>query len=125
MDRDPLVTKFIHGPWADPIAHQAFVEARIRHVYPAGMGYWSIFASTQFIGWILLGRKRKNLLQIAACSDIFFIQGGSAERRWQTNSAGLAWAGDRDRMASCPRRLGSRLRDGSRAAGARPCAAHA
>jgi RimJ/RimL family protein N-acetyltransferase len=54
MDRDPLVTKFIHGPWADPIAHQAFVEARIRHVYPVGMGYWSIFASAQFIGWILL-----------------------------------------------------------------------
>jgi hypothetical protein len=66
MDRDPLVTKFIHGPWADPIAHQAFVEARIRHAYPAGMGYWSIFASTQFLGWILLtpldlhGRKSKS-----------------------------------------------------------------
>ena len=54
MDRDPLVTKFIHGPWADPIAHQDFVEARIRHVYSAGMGYWSIFASARFIGWILL-----------------------------------------------------------------------
>ena len=37
MDRDSLVTKFIHGPWADPIAHQAFVEARIRHVYPAAL----------------------------------------------------------------------------------------
>jgi RimJ/RimL family protein N-acetyltransferase len=54
MDRDPLVTKFIHGPWTDPIAHRAFVEARIRHVYPAGMGYWSILASTGFVGWILL-----------------------------------------------------------------------
>jgi RimJ/RimL family protein N-acetyltransferase len=54
MDRDPLVTKFIHGPWADPVAHRAFVEARVRHVYPAGMGYWSIFASARFIGWILL-----------------------------------------------------------------------
>jgi RimJ/RimL family protein N-acetyltransferase len=54
MDRDPLVTEFIHGPWADPVAHRAFVEARIRHVYPAGMGYWSIFASARFIGWILL-----------------------------------------------------------------------
>jgi RimJ/RimL family protein N-acetyltransferase len=54
MDRDPLVTKFIHGPWVDPIAHRAFVEARIRHEYPAGMGYWSIFASARFIGWILL-----------------------------------------------------------------------
>jgi RimJ/RimL family protein N-acetyltransferase len=54
MDRDPLVTKFIHGPWTDPIAHQAFIEARIRHAYPAGMGYWSIFTSARFIGWILL-----------------------------------------------------------------------
>ena len=54
MHRDPLVTKFIHGPWVDPVAHQAFVEARIRHMYPAGMGYWSIFASARFIGWILL-----------------------------------------------------------------------
>jgi RimJ/RimL family protein N-acetyltransferase len=54
MDRDPLVTKFIQGPWADPVAHQAFVEARISHVYPAGMGYWSILASARFIGWILL-----------------------------------------------------------------------
>jgi RimJ/RimL family protein N-acetyltransferase len=54
MDRDPLVTKFIHGPWADPLAHHAFVEARIRHAYPTGMGYWSILASARFIGWILL-----------------------------------------------------------------------
>jgi RimJ/RimL family protein N-acetyltransferase len=54
MDRDPLVTKFIHGPWADPVAHQGFVKARIGHVYPAGMGYWSILASVRFIGWILL-----------------------------------------------------------------------
>ena len=54
MDRDPLVTKFIHGPWADPVAHQAFVKARIGHVYPAGMGYWSILASARFIGWIFL-----------------------------------------------------------------------
>jgi RimJ/RimL family protein N-acetyltransferase len=54
MHRDPLVTKFIHGPWVDPVAHQAFVEARIRHMYPAGMGYWSILASARFIGWLLL-----------------------------------------------------------------------
>ncbi|WP_158932447.1 GNAT family N-acetyltransferase [Acidisphaera sp. S103] len=54
MDRDPLVTKFIHGPWTDPIAHRAFVEARIRHAYPVGMGYWSILAPTGFVGWILL-----------------------------------------------------------------------
>jgi hypothetical protein len=44
MDRDPLVTRFICGPWEDPAAHRAFVEERIRHTYPRGMGYWSILA---------------------------------------------------------------------------------
>jgi RimJ/RimL family protein N-acetyltransferase len=53
MDRDPLVTRFIEGPWPDPVAHRAFVEDRIRRVYPPGMGYWSILAPV-FIGWILL-----------------------------------------------------------------------
>jgi RimJ/RimL family protein N-acetyltransferase len=53
MDRDPLVTRFIDGPWCDPAAHRAFVEDRIRRVYPPGMGYWSILAPA-FIGWILL-----------------------------------------------------------------------
>jgi RimJ/RimL family protein N-acetyltransferase len=53
MDRDPLVTRFIDGPWCDPVAHRAFVEDRIRRVYPPGMGYWSILAPA-FIGWILL-----------------------------------------------------------------------
>jgi RimJ/RimL family protein N-acetyltransferase len=54
MDRDPEVTRFIAGPWHDPVAHRAFVEARIRHQYPAGLGYWSIIAGGAFIGWILL-----------------------------------------------------------------------
>jgi hypothetical protein len=54
MDRDPEVTRFIVGPWADPVAHRAFVEARIHAVYPTGMGYWSVFASDRFVGWILL-----------------------------------------------------------------------
>jgi RimJ/RimL family protein N-acetyltransferase len=45
MDRDPLVTRFIAGPWLDPIAHRAFIEGRMRHTYPAGMGYWSVIAS--------------------------------------------------------------------------------
>ena len=53
MDRDPLVTRFVRGPWEDPAAHRAFVEERIRHAYPPGMGYWSILAPS-FIGWILL-----------------------------------------------------------------------
>jgi RimJ/RimL family protein N-acetyltransferase len=54
MDRDPEVTRFLPGPWSDPAAHRAFVEERIRHVYPAGMGYWSIIAPEGFVGWILL-----------------------------------------------------------------------
>src|SRR6266403_5105573 len=54
MDRDPEVTRFIAGPWNDPAAHRAFVEQRIAAVYPPGMGYWSIFAASRFIGWILL-----------------------------------------------------------------------
>ena len=53
MDRDPAVSRFIDGPWSDPQRHRAFVEQRIRHTYPDGMGYWSILADT-FVGWILL-----------------------------------------------------------------------
>ncbi len=54
MDRDPEVTRFIAGPWSDPVAHRAFVEARIRHPYPPGQGYWSIIAPEGFAGWVLL-----------------------------------------------------------------------
>ena len=76
MDRDPLVTKFIHGPRADPIAHQAFVEARIRHVYSAGMGCWSIFASNpQFIGWILPREKKGKTFFKSPLARIFFHPG--------------------------------------------------
>ncbi len=54
MDRDPAVTRFIVGPWVDPVAHRTFVEARMRHVYPAGMGYWTVLAPEGFAGWVLL-----------------------------------------------------------------------
>ncbi len=54
MDREPEVTRFIDGPWADPVAHHAFVEDRIRRAYPPGMGYWSIIAADGFAGWVLL-----------------------------------------------------------------------
>lgn len=54
MDRDPLVTRFIPGPWANLPAHRAFVEDRIHRTYPAGMGYWPIIAPAGFVGWILL-----------------------------------------------------------------------
>jgi RimJ/RimL family protein N-acetyltransferase len=57
MDRDPEVTRFISGPWADPPAHRAFVEARTRGPYPAGLGYWTIRRTDDpapFLGWVLL-----------------------------------------------------------------------
>jgi RimJ/RimL family protein N-acetyltransferase len=42
MDRDPDVTRYIAGPWCDPVAHRRFVEFRIRRSYPPGLGYWTI-----------------------------------------------------------------------------------
>jgi RimJ/RimL family protein N-acetyltransferase len=57
MDRDPQVTRFVPGPWADPQAHEAFVRARIARDWGTGLGYWSIVARhdpERFLGWILL-----------------------------------------------------------------------
>lgn len=57
MDRDPQVTAFVPGPWADPAAHRAFVIARMESEYPEGLGYWSVTPDGRpeaFLGWILL-----------------------------------------------------------------------
>ncbi len=57
MDREPGTTRWIEGPWDDPAAHEAFVRARIRGPYPAGMGYWVIARRerlAEFLGWVLL-----------------------------------------------------------------------
>ncbi|WP_082711984.1 GNAT family N-acetyltransferase [Burkholderia singularis] len=57
MDRDPDVTRYIAGPWSDPVEHRRFVEHRITRAYPPGLGYWSIFEKArpaQFVGWVLL-----------------------------------------------------------------------
>ncbi|MFM0694103.1 GNAT family N-acetyltransferase [Paraburkholderia graminis] len=57
MDRDPLVTRFVDGPWSDAQKHRAFVEARTLGPYPAGMGYWTIGSrndAADFLGWVLL-----------------------------------------------------------------------
>jgi RimJ/RimL family protein N-acetyltransferase len=56
MDRDPQVTRFIPGPWADPVAHRAFVMARMTAKFPQGLGYWTIRPRTgrTFFGWVLL-----------------------------------------------------------------------
>ena len=57
MDRDPEVTRYIAGPWGDPVAHRRFVEFRITRPYPPGLGYWTIreaSAPQRFLGWVLL-----------------------------------------------------------------------
>jgi RimJ/RimL family protein N-acetyltransferase len=57
MDRDPLVTRFIPGPWSEPEEHRAFVLSRMNHKYPRGFGYWSVERQDElqeFLGWILL-----------------------------------------------------------------------
>ncbi|MEP3279276.1 MAG: GNAT family N-acetyltransferase [Stappiaceae bacterium] len=57
MDKDPLVTKFIPGPWADAVKHRTFVLARMRTIYPEGLGYWTVRennAGQAFVGWVLL-----------------------------------------------------------------------
>ncbi|MEM9370623.1 MAG: GNAT family N-acetyltransferase, partial [Pseudomonadota bacterium] len=57
MDREPGMTQWIEGPWDDPVAHEAFVKARIRGPYPPGLGYWVISRHDrreEFLGWVLL-----------------------------------------------------------------------
>jgi RimJ/RimL family protein N-acetyltransferase len=57
MDRHAEVTRFVSGPWGDPAAHRAFVEARTLGPYPEGQGYWVIRPKARpaaFLGWALL-----------------------------------------------------------------------
>ena len=57
MDRDPDVTRYIRGPWADPDEHKRFLADRIQRQWAPGLGYWSIFAKDrpeEFLGWVLL-----------------------------------------------------------------------
>lgn len=57
MDRDPLVTHYVPGPWADPVAHRAFVVERMATAYPDGLGYWSLFPRSDpesFLGWVMV-----------------------------------------------------------------------
>jgi RimJ/RimL family protein N-acetyltransferase len=64
MDRDPEVTRFVRGPWNDPIAHRAFVVERITEAYPEGLGYWSIFCGPDFLGWILLRHLHREAREV-------------------------------------------------------------
>jgi len=56
MDRDPLITRYIPGPWSDSKRHRSFVLDRMRRRYPSGLGYWSVrgLDGGEFLGWILL-----------------------------------------------------------------------
>ncbi|WP_051032131.1 GNAT family N-acetyltransferase [Sinorhizobium meliloti] len=57
MDRDPKVTRFVAGPWHDPIQHERFVRERISRNYGDGLGYWTIIAKGdpgRFLGWVML-----------------------------------------------------------------------
>lgn len=57
MDHEPEVTRYVSGPWSDPVAHRAFVEQRTLGPYPDGLGYWTltpIDQTDEFLGWVLL-----------------------------------------------------------------------
>ena len=57
MDQEPEVTRYVSGPWSDPVAHRAFVEQRTLGPYPDGLGYWSLTSIDRrvaFLGWVLL-----------------------------------------------------------------------
>ena len=57
LNSDPEVVRYIAGPWSDPEASRRHLIRRLEATYPAGLGYWSIFARSQperFLGWVLL-----------------------------------------------------------------------
>ena len=57
MDREPETTRWIAGPWADPVAHEAFVRVRIEAEHGEGLGYWVLSpreAPERFLGWVML-----------------------------------------------------------------------
>lgn len=57
MDREPETTRWIAGPWDDPVAHEAFVRARIEAEHGEGLGYWVLApreAPERFLGWVML-----------------------------------------------------------------------
>ncbi|MGH6859157.1 MAG: GNAT family N-acetyltransferase [Phyllobacterium sp.] len=57
MDRDPDVTRYVPGPWADERAHRRFLTGRMTARFGKGLGYWSIVPRERpehFLGWVLL-----------------------------------------------------------------------
>jgi hypothetical protein len=93
MDSDPEVRRFVAGPWSDPQAHRAFIEARTRGPYPEGMGYWAVCL-----------RDPRPLRGLGA-----------------PDSDRCRRSGGRNRLADAPRRLGPRLRHGGGKARPRAC----
>ncbi|MEH6487523.1 GNAT family N-acetyltransferase [Hyphomonas oceanitis] len=56
MDVEPGVTRFVIGPWADPIAHRDFLLANIHKTYRSPFGYWMIenpAAPEPRLGWVM------------------------------------------------------------------------
>ncbi len=57
LDSDPEVIRYVAIPWSDEEEHLVFLRQRIEARYPAGLGYWSLFAKdapTRFLGWVML-----------------------------------------------------------------------
>lgn len=57
MDRDPAVTRYVPGPWEDPVEHRAFLIDRLtRSVANHQLGYWTVCPreSNTFLGWVFL-----------------------------------------------------------------------
>ena len=57
MDRDRQVTRFVPGPWNDPVQHERFLRDRLEEHFGEGLGYWSIMPKEHpdtFLGWVLL-----------------------------------------------------------------------
>ncbi|MGH7066368.1 MAG: GNAT family N-acetyltransferase [Acetobacteraceae bacterium] len=54
MDRDPEVVRYVGVRWTDQASHRSFLESRIGHSFPPGMGFWSVWRAAEFVGWIAL-----------------------------------------------------------------------
>lgn len=62
LDREPGTIRWVDWPlecgsWEDTASHRAFIESRIRHPYPPGLGYWIVTgqeAPDRFLGWVHL-----------------------------------------------------------------------
>ena len=57
IDRDLQMIRYVGPLWSNDEKHVAFLRERIETVYPAGLGYWSIFPRQDrsgFLGWVML-----------------------------------------------------------------------